>query len=189
MRLTFKRSTFLYLKSRRKKSEVEGSFWSRLTKLFSDVTFPTSHILPIERDLSVCLFSPDLGTFSSCFSEHMMVQVDLTQNPVLVPSEIHLNDNNCRATNINATFASFEIPLDGCGTIRDGSDPHILVFSNTVRWSPQQQPGQLQTRIYGFRSSITCRYARNGTVSTSFEPVEGLSVAQTGTKYFKFFCL
>jgi len=118
----------------------------------------------------------------------MLVEVDLTQNPVLVPSEIHLNDINCRATGINATFASFKIPLSGCGTIRDGSDPHVLVFSNTVRWSPQQQPGQIQTRIYGFRSRIICRYARNGTVSVSIEPVQGISVDQTvyGTFSFSF---
>lgn len=139
--------------------------------------------------LFIYIFSPDLGTYSSCFSEHMLVEVDLTQNPVLVPSEIHLNDINCRATGINATFASFKIPLSGCGTIRDGSDPHVLVFSNTVRWSPQQQPGQIQTRIYGFRSRIICRYARNGTVSVSIEPVQGISVDQTGTKYSKSFCL
>lgn len=122
-----------------------------------------------------------------------MVEVNLTRNSFLVPGEIHLNDVNCKATEINDTFASFEIPLDGCGTIRDGSDPNILVFSNTVRWSPQELPGQIQTRGPNFRSRITCRYARNGTVSTTFEPVEGFSVEQTGTKYFSyvllFFCL
>lgn len=58
-------------------------------------------------------FSPDLGTFFSCFSEHMLVEVDLTQNPALVASEMHLNDINCRATGVNATFASFKIPLIG----------------------------------------------------------------------------
>ena len=119
----------------------------------------------------------------------MLVEVDLTQNPVLVPDEMHLNDNNCGATGINATFASFIIPLNRCGTLRDGSDPHVLVFSNTVRWSPQQPPGQIQTRIYGFRSRITCRYARNDTVSFSIEPVQELSHDQTGTKYSKVFCL
>ena len=119
----------------------------------------------------------------------MLVQVDLTQNPTLVASEMHLNDINSGATGVNATFASFEIPLSGCGTIRDGSDPHVLVFSNTVRWNPQQLPGQIQTRVEGFRSRIICRYARNGTVSLSFEPVEGLSVEQTGMKCSKFFCL
>ena len=119
----------------------------------------------------------------------MQVEVDLFQNPTLVASEMHLNDINCRATGINATFASFEIPLSGCGTIRDGSDPNVLAFSNTVRWNPEQLPGQIQTRIEGFRSRIICRYARNGTVSVSIEPVQGFSVEQTGTKYFKFFCL
>ena len=132
-------------------------------------------------------FSPDLGTYSSCFSEHMLVQVDLTQNPTLVASEMHLNDINCRATGINVTFASFEIPLSGCGTNRDGSDPDVLVFFNTVHWNPQQLPGQTQTRIAGFRSRIICRYARNGTVSVSFEPVQELSVEQTGMKCSKFF--
>ena len=111
----------------------------------------------------------------------MLVEVDLTQNPDLVASEMHLNLDSCKATDTNATFASFKIPLSGCGTIRDGSDPDYLFFSNTVRWSPQQLPGQLQTRIYGFRSRITCRYARNGTVSVSIVPIEGISVEQTGT--------
>lgn len=146
----------------------------------------------IIRFLLVLLFcgasAQDLGTYSSCFSEHMLVQVDLTQNPTLVAGEMHLNDINCRATGINVTFASFEIPLSGCGTIRDGSDPDVLVFSNTVRWDPQQPPGQTQTRIAGFRSRIICRYARNGTVSVSLEPVQELSVEQTvyGTLSFSF---
>lgn len=158
----------------------QGICSSRLTNLFSHVMFPTSHVLPNERNYLFFYFSPDLGTISSCFTDHMLVQVDLTQNPNLVASEMHLNDINCKATDTNATFASFEIPLSGCGTIRDGSDPDFLFFSNTVRWSPQQPPGQLQTRIYGFRSGITCRYARNGTVSVSIEPVQEITVSQTG---------
>lgn len=130
----------------------------------------------------------DLGTFSSCFSDHMLVEVDLTQNPDLVPGEMHLNDINCKATDINDTFASFNIPLSGCGTNRDGSDPHVLVFSNTVRWSPRQPPGQIQTRIHGFRSRIACRYARNDTVSVSIKPVQEVSFEQTvyGTFSFSF---
>lgn len=130
----------------------------------------------------------DLGTFSSCFSDHMLVEVNLTQNPDLVPTEMHLNDVNCMATDSNGTFASFNIPLSGCGTIRDGSDPDVLVFSNTVRWSPQQPPGQIQTRIHGFRSRIVCRYARNDTVRLSFKPVQEFSVDQTvyGTFSFSF---
>ena len=56
----------------------------------------------------VIYFSADLGTYSSCFSEHMLVQMDLTQNPTLVATEMHLYDINCRATEVNATFASFE---------------------------------------------------------------------------------
>lgn len=110
----------------------------------------------------------------------MLVEVDLTQNPDLVPDEMHLNDVNCMATDINDTFASFNIPLSGCGTNRDGSDPYVLVFSNTVRWSPEQQPGQIQTRIHGFRSRIVCRYTRNDTVSVSIKPVQEVSIEQTG---------
>lgn len=110
----------------------------------------------------------------------MLVEVDLIQNSDLVLDDIHLNDVNCKKTNNNATFAAFEIPLFGCGTIRDGSDPDYLSFSNTVQWRPKPAPGQLQTRQYRFESRITCRYPRNGTVSTSFKPVEELTVSQTG---------
>ena len=144
------------------------------------LSFGQATICPLSKVYLFIYFPSDLGTFSSCFSDHMLVEVNLTQNPDLVPTEMHLNDVNCMATDSNGTFASFKIPLNGCGTIRDGSDPDVLVFSNTVRWSPQQPPGQIQTRIHGFRSRIVCRYARNDTVRLSFKPVQEFSVDQTG---------
>ena len=91
--------------------------------------------------------------------------VDLTKNPDLVPAEMHLNEPNCTTTNFNDTFALFVIPLDGCGTIRDGSSPDYLLFSNTAHWDP---PGQLITFTKGFRARITCRYSRDGLVSAVF---------------------
>ncbi|KAL9960675.1 hypothetical protein ACROYT_G034161 [Oculina patagonica] len=131
-------------------------------------------------------FAEDLGTYSSCHPDHMLVVVDLTQNPDLVVGEIHLNDVNCKETDSNGTFASFQIPLSGCGTVRDGSDPEYLIFSNTVRWYPTQAPGQLQTRQYRFESGITCKYQRNGTASVSIRPVQELTVSQTVYGQFSF---
>ena len=107
--------------------------------------------------------------------------MDLAQNPHLVANEMHLIDSNCKATNSNATHASFDIPFDGCGTIRDGSNPDYLVFSNVAQWSPTPVGNQLQTRKYDFESRIICRYDRNGTASLSIRPEDEIVVSQTGT--------
>lgn len=103
----------------------------------------------------------DLGAVSTCLPTHMRMEVDRTKNPDLVPGEMHLNDPNCTATEFNDTFVLFEIPLDGCGTTRDGSNPDYLLFSNTAHWD---SPGQLITYTKGFKAHITCRYSRHGSV-------------------------
>ena len=109
----------------------------------------------------------DLGTVFTCLPTHMRMIVDLTKNPDLVPADMHLNDPKCNATKFNDTVVLFEIPLDGCGTTRDGSNSDYLLFSNTAHWEP---PGQLITYTKGFKSQITCRYSRNGFVSAIFVP-------------------
>ena len=91
--------------------------------------------------------------------------VDLTKNPDLIGEKMHLNDPNCTVKDLNETFAAFEIPLDGCGTHQDDSNPDYLLFSNTVHWNPAASEGDLQTRTKGFRAQISCRYPRHGKVS------------------------
>ena len=93
--------------------------------------------------------------------------LDLTKNPDLEPEEMHLNDPSCNATEFNDNFVLFEIPLDGCGTTRDGSNPDYLRFSNTAHWEP---PGHPITHTKAFKAQITCRYSRDGTVSAWFVP-------------------
>ena len=46
----------------------------------------------------------------------MRVEVNLTKYPPLIAEKMHLNDPNCKATDLNETFAVFDIPIDGCGT-------------------------------------------------------------------------
>ena len=102
--------------------------------------------------------------------------MDLTKIPDLVPQEMHLIEPKCMATEFNDTFVLFEIPLDGCGTIRDGSNPDYLIFSNTVHWD---SPGQPVTFTRAFKFHITCRYSRHGSVGvdvgilTEEPPTEG----------------
>lgn len=106
----------------------------------------------------------------------MRIEVNLTKNPDLKPQEMHLNEPNCTATEFNDTFVLFEIPLDGCGTIGDGSNPDYLLFSNTAQWD---SPGQPITFARAFKSEITCRYSRHGSASvlvrilTEEPPTEG----------------
>ena len=106
----------------------------------------------------------------------MRIEVNRTKNPDLVPQEMHLNEPNCTATEFNDTFVLFEIPLDGCGTIGDGSNPDYLLFSNTAQWD---SPGQPITFARAFKSEITCRYSRHGSASvlvrilTEEPPTEG----------------
>ena len=104
------------------------------------------------------------GTVFTCLSTHMRMEVNLTKNPDLVPQEMHLNEPNCTATAFNDTFVLFEIPLDGCGTIQDGSNPDHLLFSNTAHW---EAPGQPVTFAKDFKAHITCKYSRYGSVGVS----------------------
>lgn len=98
----------------------------------------------------------DLGTVLTCLPTHMRIEVNRTKNPDLVPQEMHLNEPNCTATEFNDTFVLFEIPLDGCGTIGDGSNPDYLLFSNTAQWD---SPGQPITFARAFKSEIMYRKA------------------------------
>ena len=90
--------------------------------------------------------------------------MNLTKNPDLVPEKMHLNDDSCKVTELNDTFAAFDIPLQGCGTKQDGSNPSYLLFSNTVHWNPEGPEGDLQTRTEGFKAYINCVYSRDGKV-------------------------
>ena len=90
--------------------------------------------------------------------------MDRAKNPDLVPEEMHLNEPNCTTTEFNDTFVLFKIPFNGCGTIRDGSNPDYLLFSNTAHWD---SPGQLIAFTKGFKAHITCRYSRHGSVGVS----------------------
>lgn len=116
-------------------------------------------------------FTPDLGTVFTCFpshiASHMRMEVDRTKNPDLEPEKMHLNDPICNATDFNDTFVLFEIPLNGCGTIQDGSNADYILYSNTAHWDP---PRGLITRTKGFRAEITCRYSSDGTVGVWFVP-------------------
>ena len=107
----------------------------------------------------------DLGTVFTCLPTHMRMKVDLAKNPDLEPEEMHLNDPSCDPTEFNDTFVLFEIPLDGCGTTRDGSNPDYLLFSNTAHWDP---PGSPITYTKAFRAQITCRYSRVAIVNMWF---------------------
>ncbi|XP_078343586.1 zona pellucida sperm-binding protein 2-like [Oculina patagonica] len=113
----------------------------------------------------------DLGTIFTCFSSHisshMRMEVDRTKNPDLEPEKMHLNDPSCNATAFNDTFVLFEVPLQGCGTIQDGSNAGFILYSNTAHWDP---PSGLITRTKGFRAEITCRYSSDGTASVWFVP-------------------
>lgn len=128
----------------------------------------------------------DLGSVSSCLPTKMRIVVDLDQNPDLIASEMHLIDSGCKATESNATHARFDIPLNGCGTIRNGSNPDYIVFSNAAKWSPKPVGNQLQTRKYDFESRIICRYDRNGSAAVSIKPEQEISVSQTVYGKFSF---
>lgn len=125
---------------------------------------------------SSIIVTVDLGTVLTCLPTHMRIEVNRTKNPDLVPQEMHLNEPNCTATEFNDTFVLFEIPLDGCGTIGDGSNPDYLLFSNTAQWD---SPGQPITFARAFKSEIMCRYSRHGSASvlvrilTEEPPTEG----------------
>lgn len=93
---------------------------------------------------------------------------------------MHLIDTKCKVTDNNATHARFDIPLNDCGTTRDGSNPDYIEFSNAVKWSPKPVGDQLQTRKYDFESRIICRYDRNGSASVSIKPEQEITVSQTG---------
>ena len=110
----------------------------------------------------------------------MRIVVNLTKNPDLVVSEMHLIDTNCKVTDNNETHARFDIPLNDCGTTRDGSNPDYIEFSNAVKWSPKPVGNELQTRKYDFESRIICRYDRNGSASVSIKPEQEITVSQTG---------
>lgn len=131
-------------------------------------------------------FANDLGSVSSCFPTEMRIVVNLTKNPDLVVSEMHLIDTNCKVTDNNATHARFDIPLNDCGTTRDGSNPDYIEFSNAVKWSPKPVGNELQTRKYDFESRIICRYDRNGSASVSIKPEQEITVSQTVYGKFSF---
>ena len=95
----------------------------------------------------------------------MRVEVNLTKYPPLIAEKMHLNDPNCKATDLNETFAVFDIPIDGCGTHGDGSNPEYLLFSNAVHWTPEASEGVLQTRVKGYIAHISCRYPTHGKAS------------------------
>ena len=95
----------------------------------------------------------------------MRVEVNLTKYPPLIAEKMHLNDPNCKATYLNETFAVFDIPIDGCGTHGDGSNPEYLLFSNAVHWTPEASEGVLQTRVKGYIAHISCRYPTHGKAS------------------------
>ena len=129
-----------------------------------------------------------MGSVSSCFPTEMRIVVNLTKNPDLVVSEMHLIDTNCKVTDNNETHARFDIPLNDCGTTRDGSNPDYIEFSNAVKWSPKPVGNELQTRKYDFESRIICRYDRNGSASVSIKPEQEITVSQTGMMWVSLCC-
>ena len=127
-----------------------------------------------------------LGTVVTCLSTHMRMAVNLTENPDLVPQEMHLNEPNCTATAFNDTFVLFEIPLDGCGTTQDGSNPDYLLFSNTAHWDSSGQP---ITFAKDFKAHITCKYSRYGSVGVSVRIEPETEEPPTEGKVFHFYAL
>lgn len=97
----------------------------------------------------------------------MRIEVDLTQNPDLKPENMHLNDPSCNATYHNKTYVLFDmIPVNGCGTKHDQSDPADIIYSNIAHWDPPRSNHSM-IRTPGFRAVIRCSFPSAGRDDTS----------------------
>ncbi|XP_044880539.1 deleted in malignant brain tumors 1 protein-like [Mauremys mutica] len=66
--------------------------------------------------------------------------------------DVYLNDSSCGPQQITETYVIFNIPFNGCGTIRQVKN-NTIMYSNVIRTSPS---GYIITRKSNFQFHVTC---------------------------------
>uniref|UniRef100_A0A674K0C7 CUB and zona pellucida like domains 1 n=1 Tax=Terrapene triunguis TaxID=2587831 RepID=A0A674K0C7_9SAUR len=116
-------------------------------------------------------------TALSCSGQYMRAVINRTYLQSLGYNawDVYLNDSSCGPQQITETYVIFNIPFNGCGTIRQVKN-NTITYSNVIRTSPS---GYIITRENDFQFHITCKMNQDTMVEIMYVAKGAIDIRET----------
>ncbi|XP_034632757.1 deleted in malignant brain tumors 1 protein-like [Trachemys scripta elegans] len=116
-------------------------------------------------------------TALSCSGQYMRAVINRTYLQSLGYNawDVYLNDSSCGPQQITETFVIFNIPFNGCGTIRQVKN-NTITYSNVIRTSPS---GYIITRENNFQFHVTCKMNQDTMVEIMYVAKGAIDIRET----------
>ncbi|KAM7170115.1 scavenger receptor cysteine-rich domain-containing protein DMBT1-like isoform 2-T2 [Macrochelys suwanniensis] len=116
-------------------------------------------------------------TALSCSGQYMRAIINRTYLQSLGYNawDVYLNDSSCGPQQITETYVIFNIPFNGCGTIRQVKN-NTITYSNVIRTSPS---GYIITRKNDFQFHVTCKMNQDTVVEIMYVAKGDSDISET----------
>ncbi|KAG6937490.1 CUB and zona pellucida like domains 1, partial [Chelydra serpentina] len=116
-------------------------------------------------------------TALSCSGQYMRAVINRTYLQSLGYNawDVYLNDSSCGPQQITETYVIFNIPFNGCGTIRQVKN-NTITYSNVIRTSPS---GYIITRKNNFQFHVTCKMNQDTMVEVMYVAKGDSDISET----------
>nr|XP_025040542.1 deleted in malignant brain tumors 1 protein-like [Pelodiscus sinensis] len=117
------------------------------------------------------------ATAVSCSGQYMRAVINRTYLQSLGYNawDVYLNNSSCEPHEITENYVAFNIPFNGCGTIRQVKN-NTISYSNVISTSPS---GYIITRENDFQFHVTCEMNQDTTVEITYAAKGHIDIRET----------